>query len=116
MPERILETFKGFVSSLIASGGREYLHVNRGKTSLTDSLIATNGVISPKLAAKICCLDSRPDERARGIAMESSAISLYFSMSRRQVEGEAKREEYLINLIDSPGHIDFSHEAIWVCP
>ena len=88
-------------------------HVDHGKTSLTDSLIATNGIISPKLAGKIRYLDSRPDEQTRGITMESSAISLYFSMSRRQAEGEAKREEYLINLIDSPGHIDFFFGGIY---
>ena len=92
-------------------------HVDHGKTSLTDSLIATNGIISPKLAGKIRYLDSRPDEQTRGITMESSAISLLFSMTRQQLsqngeaQDEAKQEDYLINLIDSPGHIDFSSEV-----
>jgi ribosome assembly protein 1 len=88
-------------------------HVDHGKTSLTDSLIATNGIISPKMAGKIRYLDSRPDEQTRGITMESSAISLYFAMMRRDAgsESELRQEDYLINLIDSPGHIDFSSEV-----
>ncbi|EEY20828.1 elongation factor 2 [Verticillium alfalfae VaMs.102] len=81
-------------------------------TSLTDALLATNGIISPKLAGKIRYLDSRPDEQLRGITMESSAISLYFSMLRRNAPDAApEAKEYLINLIDSPGHIDFSSEV-----
>ncbi|KAB8202704.1 Elongation factor Tu GTP binding domain protein [Aspergillus parasiticus SU-1] len=87
-------------------------HVDHGKTSLSDSLIATNGIISPKLAGKIRYLDSRPDEQLRGITMESSAISLFFSMMRRPAPDAAPvAKEYLINLIDSPGHIDFSSEV-----
>ena len=75
-------------------------------------LIATNGIISPKLAGKIRYLDSRPDEQLRGITMESSAISLHFSMLRRSnPEADPVQKEYLINLIDSPGHVDFSSEV-----
>jgi ribosome assembly protein 1 len=85
---------------------------DHGKTSLSDALIATNGIISPKLAGKIRYLDSRPDEQSRGITMESSAISLYFSMLRRTApDAEPEKMSYLINLIDSPGHIDFSSEV-----
>ncbi|KAL2075750.1 hypothetical protein VTL71DRAFT_693 [Oculimacula yallundae] len=87
-------------------------HVDHGKTSLSDALIATNGIISPKLAGKIRYLDSRPDEQTRGITMESSAISLFFSMLRKSApDATPEQKEYLINLIDSPGHIDFSSEV-----
>lgn len=87
-------------------------HVDHGKTSLADVLIATNGIISPKLAGKIRYLDSRPDEQSRGITMESSAISLLFSLlKRRSADAAPEQNDYLINLIDSPGHIDFSSEV-----
>lgn len=56
-------------------------HVDHGKTTLADSLVASNGVISQKMVGKLRYMDSRRDEQQRGITMKSSSIALYHSKS-----------------------------------
>lgn len=87
-------------------------HVDHGKTTLSDSLVSSNGIISAKLAGKLRYLDSTEEEQKRGITMHSSAISLLFRNEEKTAAADgAPVEEYLINLIDSPGHIDFSSDV-----
>lgn len=50
-------------------------HVDHGKTTLSDSLLASNGIISQNQAGKLRYLDSRPDEQQRGITMEVCSCS-----------------------------------------
>jgi ribosome assembly protein 1 len=56
-------------------------HVDHGKTTLMDTLLASNKIISARMAGKMRYLDSREDEQERGITMESSAVSLNFYVS-----------------------------------
>lgn len=55
--------------------------LTKGKTTLADYLIASNGLISMKLAGKSRYMDSRPDEQKRGITMKASSITLIHSYS-----------------------------------
>ena len=73
-------------------------HVDHGKTTLADALVASNGLISQRLAGQLRYMDSRQDEQERGITMKSSAVTLAY-------------QNHVINLIDSPGHVDFSSEV-----
>jgi len=87
-------------------------HVDHGKTTLSDCLISSNGIISPQMAGKLRYLDFLEDEQEREITMKASSISLLFQRPFiNSTAGDSKKESFLINLIDSPGHVDFSSEV-----
>lgn len=109
-------------------------HVDHGKSTLTDSLVCKAGIISARHAGTARYTDTRADEQERGITIKSTGISMFFQydmdagevLSKSEAETDVtkvdaeqavadavdiNKNSYLINLIDSPGHVDFSSEV-----
>lgn len=77
-------------------------HIDHGKTTFSDNLLAGAGMMSEELAGKQLVLDFHEDEKARGITIDAAAVSMVH---------EYENKEYLINLIDTPGHVDFGGDV-----
>ncbi|KAF5281330.1 hypothetical protein FQR65_LT02961 [Abscondita terminalis] len=84
-------------------------HVDHGKTCVADCLLTLNGLVNKRAVGKTKYLDSRRDEQNRQITMKCSAVSIGFHLD---VPGEGESVPCLMNLVDTPGHIDFATEVI----
>ena len=77
-------------------------HIDHGKTTFSDNLLAGAGMISKELAGEQLFMDFDEEEQKRGITIDAATVSMVHAF-----EGK----EYLINLIDTPGHVDFGGDV-----
>ena len=77
-------------------------HIDHGKTTFSDNLLFGAGMMSGALAGEACVLDFHEDEKQRGITIDAANVNMV-----HEYEGK----EFLINLIDTPGHVDFGGDV-----
>jgi elongation factor 2 len=94
--ERLMDTPENIRNIAIAA------HVDHGKTTLTDNLLAGAGMIAEESAGQQLAMDTEEDEQERGITIDAANVSMTH---------EYEDKNHLINLIDTPGHVDFGGDV-----
>lgn len=109
MPQFSVEQVRGIMDKSESIRSMSVIaHVDHGKTTLADSLLSRAGIIATKSAGDARFMQGRKDEQERGVTIKSTGVTLFFE---HDCEDGAGPQPHLINLIDSPGHVDVSSEV-----